>query len=572
MGARERRHTRPRAGHAAVDRGRARAARHPRRRRGGPARRLGRRRVGAGRLRPGRRGRAARRIAARRVGGAAVAPARRRASGLWGGAPGGHRRQLRRASREVPIPSAADAPRLGGLLIIGVAVVLMAVARTFRDDKIARIDAVIVGVGAGVVLAAFLWPRAARRRPARAAGSRSGSRPVSSRAFLVGAAVRLAITGASRLAAGRFTIEAVLGDRRRAASSSAPRSSASPSSGFGQVGVGPQRGGVLGPGGGRRAPVGVPHHRARAAARPRPRPRPARPAHAGHGRRSDLRDGPAPARRAGRRAPARRAHGASCSSSWPSGWSWWSARARRRRGARCWCATRRAPSAPAATPQASARSCIEAARELAGDGLPVRGLGRRQRARRDLPHRARGPARADRPQRHRAWTARSSGSSSIGERPVRLARQRRRRGRARADPVPHRAALGLVVSQPRARARRGRREPRHPRHPGRARPRRAGAVRGAAREAQRGAVPAARPPQQRRRAHPRPRRPHPLPDAVGGAGARLPRRRPRRRRLRPGPAPRRRRPRRRPSSSSSCTARPRRSARSTPGCCGPTTR
>jgi diguanylate cyclase (GGDEF)-like protein/PAS domain S-box-containing protein len=155
--------------------------------------------------------------------------------GLWGGA------LVALAARyddlsEVPIPSAADVPRLGGLLIIGVAIVLMAVARAFRNDNIARIDATIVGLGAGVVLAAFLWPElrdADLPRGGVALGILSGAIA----AFLVGAAVRLAITGASRLAAGRFTIEAVLGI---ATGSVLLRTSqlglAGP--GFGQVGVG----------------------------------------------------------------------------------------------------------------------------------------------------------------------------------------------------------------------------------------------------------------------------------------------------------------------------------------------
>ena len=50
--------------------------------------------------------------------------------------------------------------------------------------------------------------------------------------------------------------------------------------------------------------------------------------------RTDLRHGPAPPRRAGRRAPARRASPRSCSSSWPCGSSWSCARARPRRSAR----------------------------------------------------------------------------------------------------------------------------------------------------------------------------------------------------------------------------------------------
>ena len=131
------------------------------------------------------------------------------ASGLWGGAFAAIATTYDEVTG-LPIPSAADAPWLGGLVIIGVAVVLMAVARTFRDDNIARIDAAIVGIGAGVVLAAFLWPElrdADLPRGGLAIGIAIGILA----AFLVGSAARLAVTGASRLAAGRFTIEAVVG-------------------------------------------------------------------------------------------------------------------------------------------------------------------------------------------------------------------------------------------------------------------------------------------------------------------------------------------------------------------------
>jgi diguanylate cyclase (GGDEF)-like protein/PAS domain S-box-containing protein len=129
--------------------------------------------------------------------------------GLWGGA------LVALASRYgdlagATVPNVVDVPRLGGLLLIGVAVVLMALARTFRDDGIARIDAAIVGIGVGVVLVAFVWP------DLRDADLERGAVPVAAAAgvmacCLVGAAVRLAITGASRLASGRFVIEATLG-------------------------------------------------------------------------------------------------------------------------------------------------------------------------------------------------------------------------------------------------------------------------------------------------------------------------------------------------------------------------
>ena len=129
--------------------------------------------------------------------------------GVWGGG------LLAIASRYgditgAPVPNGVDVPRLGGLLLIGVVVVLMAVARTFRHDGVARVDAAIVGIGVGVVLAAFVWP------DLRDADLDRGAVPIGAATgvlacFLVGAAVRLAVTGASRLASGRFAIEATVG-------------------------------------------------------------------------------------------------------------------------------------------------------------------------------------------------------------------------------------------------------------------------------------------------------------------------------------------------------------------------
>src|SRR5204862_475202 len=88
-----------------------------------------------------------------------------------------------------------------GLSLIGVAVVLMASARTWRRDTIAGIDAVIVGIGAGVVLAAFVWPDLREEELARGGALLAvGSGLLA--AFLVGAATRLGVTGASRDAAG----------------------------------------------------------------------------------------------------------------------------------------------------------------------------------------------------------------------------------------------------------------------------------------------------------------------------------------------------------------------------------
>ena len=107
-------------------------------------------------------------------------------------------------------PNVADGPQLAGLLLVGAGLVIMALDRAMRDDWIARIDAVIVGVGSGVVLVAFLWPEL-RAAGLNADGLAVGIAAGVLAAFLVGAAVRLAITGASGLPSGRFAIEAVLG-------------------------------------------------------------------------------------------------------------------------------------------------------------------------------------------------------------------------------------------------------------------------------------------------------------------------------------------------------------------------
>jgi diguanylate cyclase (GGDEF)-like protein/PAS domain S-box-containing protein len=156
-------------------------------------------------------------------------------AGLWGGAAAALASTYGDLGA-APVPSQADAPRLVGLLTLAVAIVLMAVARTYRHDNIARIDAAIVAIGFGVVLVAFLWPGlrdADLDRGAVPVGIASGVLAC----LLVGAAVRLAITGASRLAAGRFAIEGILG---LAAASMLVRSTelelSSP--GAGQVGIG----------------------------------------------------------------------------------------------------------------------------------------------------------------------------------------------------------------------------------------------------------------------------------------------------------------------------------------------
>ena len=130
--------------------------------------------------------------------------------GLWGGGLTTVAATYGGDMAQVPLPNLADGPRLVGLGLVGIAVILMALERALRDDWNARIDAAIVGIGAGVVLVAFLWPEL-RTADVAGGGVAVGIAAGVLAAFLVGAAVRLAITGASRLAAGRFAIEAVLG-------------------------------------------------------------------------------------------------------------------------------------------------------------------------------------------------------------------------------------------------------------------------------------------------------------------------------------------------------------------------
>ena len=110
---------------------------------------------------------------------------------------------------ELPTGSLAEVPQLAGLALAAIAIGLMAAARAVRDDWIARIDAVIVGSGTAGVLAAFLWPELR--------GAHLGSSAVAAgiavglvSALVAGAAFRLAVTGASRLPAGRFGIEGVV--------------------------------------------------------------------------------------------------------------------------------------------------------------------------------------------------------------------------------------------------------------------------------------------------------------------------------------------------------------------------
>ena len=107
------------------------------------------------------------------------------------------------------LPNITDVPILTGLALISGSLLVMAMARASRTDWIARIDAVIVGAGVAVGLLAFLWPEV------RDAGLESDGTAVAVTAgaiicLLTGAASRLAFTGASTLASGRFLVEGTL--------------------------------------------------------------------------------------------------------------------------------------------------------------------------------------------------------------------------------------------------------------------------------------------------------------------------------------------------------------------------
>jgi diguanylate cyclase (GGDEF)-like protein/PAS domain S-box-containing protein len=126
------------------------------------------------------------------------------AGGLLGAASSyGHDPEL------APVPNLTDLPRLVGLTIIAGAFILMGFARAGQVDWIARIDAVIVGVGVGGVLAVSLWSETAD------ADLSGEGRIVAALALvlltvLVATGVRLALAGASRLVAGRFLVEGIL--------------------------------------------------------------------------------------------------------------------------------------------------------------------------------------------------------------------------------------------------------------------------------------------------------------------------------------------------------------------------
>ncbi len=108
-----------------------------------------------------------------------------------------------------PLPNLSDVPRLAGTAVIAAGALLIAQARCARRNWIAIIDAFLAGVGVIAVLSVALWPEV-----------RDAALPVEGLAtvllasavlvVLVAAAVRLAFTGASSLAAGRFLVEGVV--------------------------------------------------------------------------------------------------------------------------------------------------------------------------------------------------------------------------------------------------------------------------------------------------------------------------------------------------------------------------
>ena len=172
------------------------------------------------------------------VGGAAVAAASGLGVGLWGGAPRRHRRRATTTSRTVPIPSAADMPRLGGLLIVGVAV---------GAD----------GRGAHLPRRQHRPHRRGHRRHRRRRGARRPScgpscatltSPRGGVALGIAVGRRGLVPRRSRGAAGHHRRLPAGGGavhdrggarhRRRLRARCAPRSSASPSAGAAQVGVG----------------------------------------------------------------------------------------------------------------------------------------------------------------------------------------------------------------------------------------------------------------------------------------------------------------------------------------------
>ena len=129
--------------------------------------------------------------------------------GVWGGGLTALASTYEGDLEGIPVPSPADGPQLAGLVLVGAAMLLIANARASRGQWIARIDAAIVGIGTMVLLAMVAWPevREADLAPDGIAVAVGAATVV---AFLAGTSARLALTGASRLAAGRFVIEGAM--------------------------------------------------------------------------------------------------------------------------------------------------------------------------------------------------------------------------------------------------------------------------------------------------------------------------------------------------------------------------
>ncbi len=108
-----------------------------------------------------------------------------------------------------PLPNLTDGPRLVGLVVLGVGLLAMAVARAARADWLARIDATMVGLAVAVGLTVVLWPEAA---DAHLSGEGiavvAGALVVLT--CLVAATVRFAFAGGTRLPSGRFLVAGML--------------------------------------------------------------------------------------------------------------------------------------------------------------------------------------------------------------------------------------------------------------------------------------------------------------------------------------------------------------------------
>lgn len=104
-------------------------------------------------------------------------------------------------------PAPADVPRFAGLLVLAGGVVAMASARLAQVDWIGRVDALLVGVGAGGAVVALLsGPMGAEPRPLAAVVMSWAA--LGAGVLGASAAVRVALTGVRHLPAGRFLVAA----------------------------------------------------------------------------------------------------------------------------------------------------------------------------------------------------------------------------------------------------------------------------------------------------------------------------------------------------------------------------